>query len=77
MSVTFYPKRLLLAVLVLILFGATVSLATDLHRAAAAGALALLSVVAYVALEAGLTVNPALWWRDRNASEDRSRTTTP
>ena len=68
MAVTFYPKRLLITAIVMAVFGATLSLATDLPRAATA--VGLISVVAYVALEVFMTANPAIWWRDRHGSAE-------
>ena len=66
MKLTWYPRNLVVAVVLLAAFAAALSLAIDFRRGAVVGVLAL---IAYVGLEAILTFNPAQWWRDR-----RSRT---
>ena len=62
MTATFYPKRVLITVVFLIVFGWALSLATDARRSAAIGVLAL---IAYALIELLITVNPAVWWRER------------
>jgi len=63
MTVTFYPKGLLITAVFLLLFGATLALAVDAKQAAAlAGAV---SVAAYLLVELFIMFNPAVWWRER------------
>jgi hypothetical protein len=68
MRVTFYPRALLIAVVFLVMFGATLLLAIDVERGiATAGSLA---VLAYVLIEVGWAFNPAAWFRSRSGKAD-------
>jgi len=61
-TIAFYPNRLVIAVLFLVIFGCMVGAATDLRGGLAVGVLALL---AYLFVEVCVTFNPPTWWRDR------------
>lgn len=61
MTVTFSPKGLLIAAVFLVMFGSTLALATGAREGLAAAG--LLSVLAYLVIELGVTVNAAAWWR--------------
>ena len=64
MNVTWYPRNVLLAVVVLVVFVAALNLAGDFYRGAATGAAAL---IAYLSVDTILTFNPAQWWgRDKS-----------
>lgn len=62
MTVTFYPKRLLLTAVFIVAFGLMLEMATDLRRGVVVGVLA---VCAFVLIELLIVVNPAAWWRSR------------
>lgn len=63
MTLTFYPKGLLVTAVFVVMFGATLAMAMDVARGiAAAGAL---SVLAYLTVELFIVFNPAVWWRER------------
>jgi hypothetical protein len=61
MGVRFYPKALLVTVVFLAAFGATLALADEAGRGLAIAGAA--SIVAYLVIELGLTFNPAIWRR--------------
>jgi hypothetical protein len=62
MTLRWYPKNVLVGVVLLAAFAVAVDLAVDFRRGAAVGVLAL---IAYLSLDAVLTFNPAQWWRHR------------
>jgi hypothetical protein len=64
MTITFHPKRLLATVAFLIAFGSALSVATDVRRGVAVGALA---VLVYLLVEVFAVVNPAAWWQHRRS----------
>lgn len=63
MTVAFFPKRLLITALFLIMFGAALTSATDLRLGLAVGAVAML---AYLVVEVLVFFNPAPWRARRN-----------
>jgi len=63
-SVTVYPRNLLVGALMLALFAWGLNLALDFRSGAAIGVLALLL---YLVFELGLTSNPSGWWRGRRS----------
>ena len=67
MTVTFHPKRLLATVVSLAVLGSALSVATDVRRGVAVGALA---VLAYLLVEVFAVVNPAAWWQGRRGRND-------
>jgi hypothetical protein len=60
MRVTWYPKNVLVAGALLALFAAALRVAIDFRIGAATG---LLALMAYMAIEMGLIVNPDAWSR--------------
>jgi hypothetical protein len=62
MTFTFYPKALLVTAVFVVMFGATLLLATDVRRGIAATG--MLGVLAYVLVEVLATVNARSWWRE-------------
>ncbi len=67
MTLTVYPKGLLVTALFLVVFGATLAVAGDVERGiATAGGL---SVLAYLFVELLITFNPAGWWRERRIGQ--------
>ena len=64
MKITFYPKSLLIAVVVFIMLGATLELAVTVQQGVAvAGVLGVLAYLLIEIIEIGLVVNPAAWRR--------------
>lgn len=63
MTLSWYPKNLLIAVALVGLFAAALRVAIDVRTGVVAG---LLALMVYLAIELGLTFDPAVWWhRDR------------
>ncbi len=61
-TVSFYPKRLLLMAVAIIALGSILAVAIDARQGVAVG---LLGVSAYVLIELLVTFNPVVWWRQR------------
>jgi hypothetical protein len=64
MTISFHPKGLLATAVFLVAFGAVLSVATDVRRGVAVGALA---VLACLLVEGFAVVNPAAWWQGRRS----------
>jgi hypothetical protein len=64
MKLTWYPKNLFVAAVLLVTFAGALNLAVDFRRGAIVSVLAL---IAYVGLEFLLTFNAAQWWRNRSS----------
>ena len=60
MTITFYPKALLVTALFVVMFGATLLLAIDVRRGIAIAG--TLGILAYLLVEFLITFNPS-WWR--------------
>ncbi len=60
MKTTWYPQNLLIAVALVGLFAVALRVAIDFRTGAVAG---LLALIVYLAIELGLTLNPAVWRR--------------
>ena len=63
MKVTWYPKNFLVAVVLLIAFAATLTVAMNFRAGATVGVGGLL---AYLFLDVVLTFVPAQWWPERD-----------
>jgi hypothetical protein len=59
MDVTFYPKGLLFGAIVFAVFGVALTMAVDVERGMAGAG--MVAIVAYVLIEAIVSVNPAAW----------------
>ena len=72
-KITFYPKSLLVAVVVFIMLGATLDLAVTVQQGvAAAGVLGILAYLLIEVMQMGVVVNPAVWrrlWPNGNDGE--------
>ena len=66
MTVTWYPRNILLGLVLLLAFAAVLGLAVDVQRGVAIG---IGAVVVYAIVELVLSVNPATWQR-RGRSRD-------
>jgi hypothetical protein len=63
MKLRWYPKNVLVAMVLFVAFGLALDLSVDFKRGAAVGVLAL---AVYLSLDTFLTFNPAQW-RQRNS----------
>jgi len=66
MRVTWYPKNIALGVVMLALFVVAMNLAVDVMSGAAMGVIA---VLAYLAVDVLISVNPAVWRLSRRPPE--------
>jgi len=68
MKLRWYPKNVLVAVVLFVAFGLALDSSVDVKRGAAVGVLAL---AVYLSLDTFLTFNPALWGQRKPRSTQR------